>query len=143
MVAESRIGLYDYVHDLLCDEVTKNVYRMSEPQELTKSDTKDGFIVITAGNIVDESEFLNQAYGRVRVFVAAYVPLMSRGRLDKSKYSAMENAINAAINAEINNGTNATYSIQGDSILSMDDFVDTNANNAFSVFVKSFIVNID
>lgn len=143
MVDESRIGLYNYVYNLLYGVVTENVYSMNEPQELTESDTKDGFIVIRIGDIRDESEFHLETYGWVRVFIEAYIPPISRGRLDKAKYKAMEDAINNVINREINQGTNVHYSIESDGILSMDDYADTNANNAFSMFVKSFIVNID
>lgn len=143
MVDESRIGIYNYIYNLIYGVVTDNVYSMNEPQELTDSDTTNGFVVIRVGNVVDESEFPLQTYAGVRVFIEAYVPPISRGRLDKTKYKAIENAINNAINEEIANGTNATYSIESDGILSMDDVYDTNANNAYYMFVKSFIVIID
>lgn len=142
MVDESRIALYNYVYNLIYGVVTENVYSMNEPQELTKGDTKDGFIVIRIGNIVDNGEFPLQAYGNVRVFVEAYIPPMSRGRLDKAKYKAMEDAINAVINEEMENGTNAKYSIEPDGIISSDMGEDSNGNNIFYLFIKSFIVNI-
>lgn len=147
MVEESRIGIYNYVYNLLYGlpkdgKVTQNVYSMNEPQELTTSDTQDGFIVIRVGNMFDESEFPMQTYASVRVFVIAYIPPMSRGRLNKTKYSAMEDAINHVINEEMSNGTNEHYSIQSDGVLSMDDAADTNADNSYYMFVKSFIVTI-
>ena len=110
MIDESRIGIYNYVYGLLYGTVSENVYSMNEPQELTDSDTQDGFI---------------------------------RGRLDKAKYKTFEDGINTVINAEIDNGTNEHYTIESDGILSMDSNKDTNANNAYYMFVKSFIVTIN
>lgn len=142
MVEESRIGIYNYVYNLLYGVVTENVYSMNEPQELTDDDKNDGFIVIRVGDMRDESEFHLQACGWVRVFIEAYIPPMSRGRLDKAKYKAMEDAINAVINEEMENGTNAKYSIEPDGIISSDIGEDSNGNNIFYLFIKSFIVNI-
>lgn len=140
MMNESRIGIYNYVYGLLFGKVSDNVYSMNEPQELTESDTTDGFIVIRVDELHDMSEFHGQTYGWARVFVEAYVPPMSRGRLDRTKYLALETAINNVINAEIENGTSETYSIDEDGVLSMDSNADTNANNAYYMYVKSFIV---
>ena len=140
MVDESRIGIYNYVYNLIYEIVTENVYSMNEPQELTESDTKDGFIVIRVGDLRDDSEFHLQACGWVRVFIEAYIPPISRGRLDKTKYKAMEDAINDVINEEIENGTNSKYSIEPDGVLSSDIGEDSNANNAFYMFIKSFIL---
>lgn len=143
MMNESRMAIYNYVYGLLYNTVTRNVYSMNEPQELTESDTKDGFIVIRVGDINDESEFHCEAYGWVRVFIEAYIPPISRGRLDKAKYKTFEDGINDVINAEIENGTSENYSIQSDGVLSMDGNTDTNANNAYYLYVKSFIVTIN
>lgn len=143
MINESRIGIYNYIYRLLYGVVTENVYSMDEPQELTESDTTDGFVVIRVDDIYDESEFHGETYGWVRVFVEAYIPPMSRGRLDKAKYKAMEDAITNVINNEIAHGTSNTYAIQDDGILSMDDKADTNADNTYYMFIKSFIVTID
>ena len=140
---ESRIGVYNYIYGLLYGVVTDNVYSMNEPQELTQSDTEDGFIVIRVGDMYDDSEFHGKAYGWVRVFVEAYIPPISRGRLNKSKYKYFEDKINDAINAEIDNVTNGYYTIESDGVLSMEDNKDTNANNAYYMFVKSFIVSFD
>lgn len=139
----SRIDIYNYIYGLLYGVVTENVYSMNEPQELTESDTTEGFIVIRVGDMYDESEFPLETYGWVRVFVEAYIPPISRGRLDKVKYKAFEDGINAAISAEMENGTDEHYSIQEDGFLSMEENRNSNANNAYYTFIKSFIVNID
>lgn len=143
MIPKSRKDIYDYIYGLLYGVVSENVYPMNESQELTESDVKDGFIVIRVGTMVDESEFKGEAFGWCRVFVEAYVPPMSRGRLDEEKYYAFESSINTAIDNEVDNGTNKEYSIIEDGIISWDDFDDSNANNVFYKFVKSFRVQID
>ena len=56
MVNESRIDIYDYLYNLFYDVVTKNVYSMEVPQELTQSDTQDGFIVLHVGDLNDENK---------------------------------------------------------------------------------------
>ena len=119
MFEKSRIAIYDYLYNLFYDVVTKNVYSMHEPQELIQSDTKDGFIVIRVGDIQDMSEFRANAYGQVRCYVEAYVPPMSRGRLDYNKYEAFESKIEEVIEQEIASGGNGDYSIQDEEILSI------------------------
>lgn len=142
MFNESRIAIYDYLYNLFYGVVTKNVYSMSEPQELTKSDTTEGFLVLRVGETVDESEFSGNAYGWVRCYVEAFIPPISRGRLDYDKYKKFEDSINAVIKqaTEDNSGT---YYVQEGSVLSMDAYETTNANNAYFTFIRSFIVNID
>lgn len=142
MVKESRIALYDYLKSVFAD-VTQNIYSMRVPTENTTDDTKNGFIVIEIGAIVDESEFDLQTYGEVRCFVTAYVPQKTRGRLDSDKYAAFENSINAALRAEIDSPSSDVYYIQSDRILSMDDNEDSQKGNQYNVFVKSFIVTIN
>lgn len=142
MVNESRIDIYDYLYSLFYNVVTKNVYSMNEPQELSQSDTNDGFIVIRVGNINDESEFDLQTYGWVRCYVEAYVPPTSRGRLDVAKYRQFENAINDVITQAMESN-DETYWVQGDSVISMDSNEMDNPNNAYYMFVKSFVVNIE
>jgi len=142
MVEESRIAIYDYLKPLFSG-VTNNIYPMRVPTDNTADDTSNGFIVIEVGSIRDESEFDLQAFGWVRCYVTAYVPQKSRGRLDRDKYKAFEDGINAAIRSEIDSPTSYSYAIQADSILSMDDDEDTNKGNQYNVFVKSFIVTID
>lgn len=141
MFNESRIDLYDYISGIF-NSVSENIYKMKIPQELTESDTTDGFIVVYLGDIYDDSEFLKQAYGDVRVVVSAYIPLKSRGRLNKELYKAFESGINEALDNEISNGNSEHYTIQDDGILSMDDIEDNNANNSYSVYTKTFIVTV-
>ena len=139
MFNDSRIAIYDYLYSLFFNTVTQNVYRMNEPAEMTESDVENGFIVIRIGDFVDESEFSRNAFGSVRVFIYAYIPPKSRGRLDKDKYAQIEQAITDVIeNAEMNQ--NDTYSIQDGSVLSADSLESSGEN--FYIFVKSFIVNI-
>lgn len=142
MVNESRIDIYDYLYNLFYDVVTKNVYSMETPQELTQSDTQDGFIVLHVGDLNDESEFAHQTYGWARCFVEAFIPPISRGRLDYDKYREFEDAITEVIHLasdEVIDG----YSVQEGSVLSMDGSETTNANNSYFTFIKSFIVNIN
>ena len=142
MYNPSRIDIYDYLYNLFYDVVTKNVYSMREPQELTKSDTEDGFLVLSVGSLNDTSEFNGEAYGRVRCYVEAFVPPISRGRLDYDKYKLFEDSVTEVIKQESEAGTNEIYSIEEDSILSSDVEETSNANNTYFVFIKSFIVNI-
>ncbi len=142
MFNQSRIGIYDYLYNIFYDVVTKNVYSMREPQELSKSDTEDGFIVIYVGDLYDESEFPRQAYGWTRCHVEAFVPPITRGRLDYDKYKSFEDDINSAISDAISN-PNGKYHVREDSILSSDGDITTNANNSYFTFIKSFIVDID
>ena len=141
MFNESRIDLYDNISGIF-NSVSENIYKMKIPQELTDSDTTEGFIVVYLGDIYDDSEFLKEAYGDVRVVVSAYVPLKSRGRLNKELYKAFESGINDALDNEILNGEHEHYTIQDDGILSMDDIEDNNANNSYSVYTKTFIVTV-
>lgn len=143
MFSKSRIGVYDYLYGLFYNVVTKNVYSMHEPQELTSSDTKDGFIVIRVGDIQDRSEFTAEAYAQVRCYVEAYVPTMSRGRLDYGKYADYENKIENVLEGAIASGGSSPYSIQDDEILSMDTKEDSQSNNQYFLLIKSFIVNIN
>ncbi len=142
MLNDSRIGIYDYLYNIFYDVVTKNVYSMQEPQELTKSDTTDGFLLLRVGDINDVSEFSKHAYGWARCYVEAFVPPISRGRLDYEKYKAYEDGINDAI-ARAMEQEDITYHIDEGSILSMDDNEMSNANNAYFTYIKSFIVVID
>ena len=141
MIDESRIDIYDYLCGLL-KPITSNVYAMDAPQELTTSDTTDGFIVVRLGDVHDESEFDLETYGWVRAFVEAYVPHKSRGRLDRTKYKAFEDDINYAIRSEMKVPTSTKYFLEQETILSMDDLEDTNSDNAYNMFIKSFIVQI-
>ena len=142
MFNESRIDIYNYLYTLFYGTVTENVYSMNEPQELTKSDTSDGFIVLHVGNLVDESEFSLDAFGQVRCYVEAFIPPISRGRLDVEKYKAFEDGINAVIK-EAMDSSEGTYYIQSDSVISLDAEETNNSNNTYFTFIKSFIVVVD
>lgn len=142
MLNESRIDLYDYLYNLFFNVVTQNVYPMLEPQELTKSDTEDGFLVIRVGDLHDESEFSGNAYGWARCYVEAFVPPISRGRLARQKYKAFEDSINDVINQASENG-GGDYYIEKGSVLSTDADEASNANNAYFTFIKSFVVHIE
>lgn len=143
MVNISRSDINDYLYNLFYEVVTKNVYLIDVPTELTNSDTKDGFLVISIGTLNDESEFFKQTYGWVRCFVEVYVPVLSRGRFNRAKYKAFEDAVNEVIENEIANPTSEVYSIQNGSTLSADDDEGSNPDNRFTMFIRSFIVNID
>ena len=97
MIDKSRATIYDYLYTLFYDVVTRNVYSMERPQELTSGDVNDGFLVLRVGTINDDSEFSGAAYVWARVYVDAYIPPKSRGRLDKSKLASFENDIDAVI----------------------------------------------
>ena len=142
MLNKSRIDIYDYLYNLLFGVVTENVYDMRVPQELTESDTKDGFIVIHVGNLVDESEFTCEALARVRCYIEAFVPQISRGRMNHDLYAAMENSINNVIEEQTEVRDGAYYIEEGSYLSSEEDEI-TNANNAYFTFIKSFIVVAD
>ena len=142
MTNDSRIGIYEYVENILTS-VTENVYLMNEPQELTDDDTENGFIVIRVGDFIDASEFRGSTYAAARVFVECYVPPITRGRLDVAKYTQFEQDINAAISLATESDNEGTYWIDEDSFISADLGDDSNANNAYYMFVKSFIVMVD
>lgn len=142
MFSDSRIDIYDYLYDLVVNnEVSSNVYMVDEPQDLTASDKKDGFVVIKVGGLNDQSQFDLETYGWARVYIYAYVPSTSRGRLNYDKYKVMENKLNALIdtaNQQVVDG----YTIIKNSTLSTDGTVMSTANNLFYTFVKSFRVLI-
>lgn len=142
MFNESRIDIYDYIYGLVYGVVSNNVYRMGEPVETTESDTTNGFVVISVGNMNDDSEFICDAYGWVRCSIMAFVPKKSRGRLNKTLYKTFETSINQVVkNAMLQN--NASYYISGDDVLSMDSDEITQKGNQYHVYIKSFIVVID
>ena len=143
MVNESRNDLNDYLYGLFYGTVSNNVYPKDVPTELTASDTSDGFIVVHAGGIGDESEFRNQAYGTVRCYVEVYVPVISRGRYNRAKYKQFEDDVNRVINEELINPSSDVYTILGDGILSYDDDEHANADNRYMLFIKSFVVMIN
>lgn len=140
MIDRTRIGMYNFVYNLLYNVVSKNVYSMERPQELTASDTTDGFVVIRVGNMNDASEFIGNAYVWARVFVECYIPPKSRGRLDKSKFAEMENVIDGILDNWIDKTNEDGYSISIESLISSDDFYSSNKDNPYHVLIKSFVV---
>lgn len=143
MVRQSRNDIYNYLYDLFYGVVTENVYEMKIPTELTTSDTQDGFVVIYVGNIIDLSEFPEQAYGEVRCYVEAFIPQISRGRVNHDIYARFEDGINEVINRASEEMTDGDYHIEKDSVISADDIEESDADNSYYTFVKSFIVNIE
>lgn len=142
MLNESRSDIYDYLYNLFYGVVTENVYEMRVPQELTDSDTENGFLVIHVGNLIDESEFTGQAFGEVRCFVEAYIPQISRGRVNHDIYALMENSILEVIK-QASAVRDGTYHVEEDTLLSTDGDDTSNAGNSYFTFIKSFIVNIE
>lgn len=142
MLNPSRIDIYDYLYGLFYGEVTENVYSMNEPQELTESDARDGFLVLHVGNLVDESEFSGEAFGEVRCFVEAFIPPISRGRLNKNLYNRYEKAINKVIK-DASKVADGSYYIQEGTVVSVDGYEASTANNVYFTFIKSFIVISD
>lgn len=142
MIDDSRIGIYRYLEGLLVESVTENVYLMEEPQELTQSDTEEGFVVVQVGEFNDASEFDCEAYGWARAYIKVYVPPITRGRLNVAKYEAFEASINSVIK-DATESDDVNYWIQSDNTLSLDLTTETNANNTYYIFVKSFVVVVD
>lgn len=140
MSTDSRINIYNFVYNMFYDVVTKNVYSLNAPQELTESDTKDGFMVISVGDLYDESEFRCNAYVRARVFVEMYIPPKSRGRLNKNKYAACDNALNAVVRNWYDKVSDDGFSIDEDTLISTDDYYSSNNDNVYQVLIKSFVV---
>ncbi len=141
MLDESRSNIYDYLYGLLYDVVTRNVYCIEPPQDLTESDTNDGFVVIKVGDIMDESEFKCEAYAWVRCYIRAFIPPMSRGRYRRDEFESFERAINAIIDSAMLHPT-SKYNIRQGSVLSHDGTAATNGNNFYHTYDKSFIIEI-
>lgn len=142
MINDSRADLYEYLYDLFKNVFSENVYAVSVPQTLTNDDIKNGFLVITVGSITDSSEFSREAYGWVRCHVQAFIPPLTRGRLDYDKLGKMEIGINDVIRSAsaVRDGS---YHISEENILSSDVLETRNSDNMFHSFIKSFILNIN
>lgn len=141
MIDDSLTNLYEYLFDKFCPQVSKNVYYMNPPTSLTSDDSKNGFIVIKAFEIKDESEFSLGAYATTRVNICAFVPSQKRGRLNKTLYKRFENAVKDVIRNSFNDDK-SPYSIVEDSMLEYDDFYNQN-DITFNLFIKSFKVIIN
>lgn len=134
-----RIDMYEYVEKLLTDVFDVNVYLMSEPQELTEEDTERGFLVVNIGNLNDAGEFNGNTYEWARVFIVAYIPPISRGRVNLERYKTFERLINKLVR-ESSEDNEKDFWPQYDSLLSTDGEEINNANNVYHTFIKSFIV---
>lgn len=142
MVNESRTDIYEYLYGLFFETVSDNVYLINEPQELTDDDVRDGFLVIRVGDIYDASEFTAEAYSTARCYVEAFIPPMSRGRVNLEKFQALSESIDDVIRTEATKPY-AEYHIEEDSVLSADLGDTTNSDNIFYAYVKSFVIIID
>lgn len=142
MLNDSRIDIYDFLHSVIDNTVTANVYDMDFPQELTKTDADNGFLVLHVGGLNDESAFSRSAYAWTRCYVEAFVPPISRGRLNRQKYKDFESKLNKCIRKAARQNANQSYYIVEESILSMEGTEVSNANNAYHTFAKSFIVYV-
>ena len=143
MLNESRNDLNDYLYGLVHGKVTNNVYPKDVPTELTPSDTKDGFIVLRAGGISDMGEFRDKTSGTVRCYIEAYVPVISRGRYNRTMYKQYEDAINSVIDNEIASPSSDIYTILDEGLLAYDDDEHSDGDNRYMLFIKSFLVLID
>lgn len=143
MLKPSRSDIYDYLYNLFFGVVTENVYEMKIPKELTPSDVQDGFLVIYVGDIVDFSEFPEQTYGEVRCYVEAFIPQISRGRVNHDIYASFERGVNKVVSDASEDETDGVYHVEKDSIISADDIEESSADNSYFTFVKSFVVNIE
>lgn len=115
---------------------------MGEPSETTQDEADNGFVVTQVGDINDESEFDGDAYAWARCYIYAYVPKISRGRLNKKMYRKYEDAILDVIkNAEKHQ--DSKYYIMPETTISMDENHNTQKGNQYSIFAKSFVVVID
>lgn len=142
MITDLRTDIYDFVYSMFYNVVTQNVYSMNPPQELTEDDFKNGFLVISVGDLYDESEFSGKAYAWARVFVEAYIPPKSRGRLNKNKYIAFDKSLTSVITNYDEQHESVGFSIDLESVLSTDGYYSTN-EDLYQVLVKSFIVYVN
>lgn len=138
----TRIGVYNYLYDILFGVVSDNVYLANPPQTLTESDLKDGFIVIRMASLMDEGQFLGEAYGSVRCYIEAYLPPKTRGRLNDEMFEEYERSIDMALKEAIERG-DKTYAIELGDALSAELIETNNMDNIFNVLAKSFIVTIN
>lgn len=142
MLNVSRSDIYDYLYELFYGYVTENVYEMKPPVALTESDAENGFLVTYVGDIIDMSEFPEQTYGEVRCFVTACIPQDERGRVNHEIYAQFETDINKVIDDASEYHTDGVYHVEKESIISSDGIEETDADNSYFTFIKSFIVNI-
>lgn len=136
----SRISVYEFACGMF-SSLGVNVYSMEVPQSLdTATDIASGFIVIRVNNIYDNSEFVGNTYATSRVLVEAYVPAKTRGRVDATKYKALQDKINIIVK-EYCEKVNQDYVVSEDSILNYDDTFINNTTEFF-MYVISFTVTM-
>lgn len=136
----SRISVYEFAYGMF-SSLGVNIYSMEVPQSLdTATDIASGFIVIRVNNIYDNSEFVGNTYATSRVLVEAYVPAKTRGRVDATKYKALQDKINIIVK-EYCEKVNQDYVVSEDSILNYDDTFINNTTEFF-MYVISFTVTM-
>ena len=136
----SRISVYEFACGMF-SSLGVNVYSMEVPQSLdTATDIASGFIVIRINNIYDNSEFVDNTYATARVLVEAYIPAKTRGRVDVTKYKALQDKINAVVKGHCEK-VNQDYVVSADSILNYDDTLINNTTEFF-MYVISFTVTM-
>jgi hypothetical protein len=136
----SRISVYEFAYGMF-SSLGVNVYSMEVPQSLdTATDIASGFIVIRVNNIYDNSEFVGNTYATSRVLVEAYIPAKTRGRVDVTKYKALQDKINAVVKEHCEK-VNQDYVVSADSILNYDDTLINNTTEFF-MYVISFTVTM-
>ena len=135
----SRISVYSFVHTMF-GSLGISVYAMEIPQSLETVDITNGFAVMRINNIYDNSEFIGHTYSTARVFLETYVPAKTKGRLDTTKYEALQNKINSMVN-EYCDKTNQDYMVSRDSILNYDDTM-INGSTEFFMYLISFTVTM-
>ena len=136
----SRISVYEFAYGMF-SSLGVNIYSMEVPQSLdTATDIASGFIVIRINNIYDNSEFVDNTYATARVLVEAYIPAKKRGRVDVTKYKALQDKINAVVKEHCEK-VNQDYVVSADSILNYDDTLINNTTEFF-MYVISFTVTM-
>ena len=140
----SRKNIYTYLANLF-KTVTTNLYRISIPVTLGDDAVSNGFIVISLGNLTDNSEFDFKTYSHIRATIQYFVPSINtttaNGVMNTSAFDNVQTQIDAIITSE-SEKTNQKYTISRDGVLSMDDFY-TNNTNSFYVYITSFLITID
>lgn len=141
MIDARRAPIYKYVASLFEGKVTKYVYPMSVPTNLTDEPAAGGFMVINIGDIQDRSEMTLSNYAQTRVMVQMYVSSKNRGRIDYTLYEKYEKLISDIL-IEENNKRGDKYIIDLDSLLSTDAVYNNDGNNVFFQYIASFVVKI-
>lgn len=137
-----RVGIYTQIVALFANTDIKYFYPIEKPISLTANAKKQGFMVIRAGNIDDNSEFSENAYAEMRIQLEMYIPTKSNGIVDGSLFSKYQSLIDTTIKEAVNN-EDSGLNIIPDDMLNADDFDNSNADNPFSIYIKSFLILIN